>query len=71
MFLFCPPRYLSKQDVLNQSNPFVQLVSGVIWLLRNSEIYINVSLEAECDKTEETGTKSYCKQLMLSNKVSS
>ncbi|XP_061573340.1 N-acetylglucosamine-1-phosphodiester alpha-N-acetylglucosaminidase [Cololabis saira] len=48
--------YLSQDDVLNQSNPFVQLVSGVIWLLRNGEIYINQSLEAECDKVQETGS---------------
>ncbi|CAN9513891.1 unnamed protein product [Ophioblennius macclurei] len=48
--------YLSQEDVLDQSNPFVQLVSGVIWLLRNSSVYIDQSLEAECDKTQETGS---------------
>ncbi|XP_042278657.1 N-acetylglucosamine-1-phosphodiester alpha-N-acetylglucosaminidase-like isoform X4 [Thunnus maccoyii] len=42
--------YLSQEDVLDQSNPFVQLVSGVVWLLRNGEVYINQSLEAECDE---------------------
>ncbi|XP_029306922.1 N-acetylglucosamine-1-phosphodiester alpha-N-acetylglucosaminidase-like [Cottoperca gobio] len=42
--------YLSQEDVLDQSNPFVQLVSGVVWLLRNGEVYINQSLKAECDK---------------------
>ncbi|XP_038566307.1 N-acetylglucosamine-1-phosphodiester alpha-N-acetylglucosaminidase isoform X1 [Micropterus salmoides] len=47
--------YLSQEDVLDQSNPFVQLVSGVVWLLRNGEVYINQSLTAECDKTQETG----------------
>lgn len=41
---------------MDQSNPFVQLVSGVVWLLRNGEVYINHSLTAECDKTQETGT---------------
>ncbi|KAM3614525.1 uncharacterized protein V6R79_015768 [Siganus canaliculatus] len=45
--------YLSRDDVLDQSNPFVQLVSGVVWLLRNGEVYINQSLTAECDKTQE------------------
>lgn len=50
-----PFRYLSQDDVLDQSNPFVQLVSGVVWLLRNGEIYINESIEAECNKTQETG----------------
>ncbi|XP_041650173.1 N-acetylglucosamine-1-phosphodiester alpha-N-acetylglucosaminidase-like [Cheilinus undulatus] len=47
--------YLSQEDVLNQSNPFVQLISGVVWLLRNGEVYISQSLVAECDKTQETG----------------
>ncbi|XP_028327165.1 N-acetylglucosamine-1-phosphodiester alpha-N-acetylglucosaminidase [Gouania willdenowi] len=51
--------YLSQEDVLDQSNPFVQLVSGVIWLLRNGEVYINQSLEAECDETQETGRLGY------------
>lgn len=40
---------------MDQSNPFVQLVTGVVWLLRNREVYINQSLEVECDKTQETG----------------
>ncbi|XP_008281402.1 N-acetylglucosamine-1-phosphodiester alpha-N-acetylglucosaminidase isoform X2 [Stegastes partitus] len=47
--------YLSQEDVLDESNPFVQLVSGVIWLLRDGEVYIKQSLEAECDKMQETG----------------
>ncbi|XP_010215550.1 PREDICTED: N-acetylglucosamine-1-phosphodiester alpha-N-acetylglucosaminidase, partial [Tinamus guttatus] len=37
-------------------NPFVQLVSGVVWLLRNREVYINQSRMAECDETQTTGT---------------
>ena len=56
--MLSPSRYLSQDDVLDQSNPFVQLVSGVVWLLRNGEVYINQSLMAECDKTQETGTRS-------------
>lgn len=48
-------RYLSEEDILDQVNPFVQLISGVVWLLRAGEIYINESIQAECDKTEETG----------------
>ncbi|GLD53260.1 N-acetylglucosamine-1-phosphodiester alpha-N-acetylglucosaminidase-like protein [Lates japonicus] len=42
--------YLAQEDVLDEFNPFVQLVSGVVWLLRNGEVYINQSLKAECDK---------------------
>ncbi|XP_075873167.1 N-acetylglucosamine-1-phosphodiester alpha-N-acetylglucosaminidase isoform X2 [Nelusetta ayraudi] len=48
--------YLSQEEVLDQSNPFVQLVGGVVWLLRNGRVYINQSLEVECDQTQETGT---------------
>lgn len=47
--------YLSEEDVLDQVNPFVQLISGVVWLLRDGKIYIDESTKAECDKTQETG----------------
>lgn len=49
-------RYLSEEDVRDRENPFVQLVSGVVWLLRNGEVYITESMEAECNKTQKTGT---------------
>ncbi|XP_056142572.1 N-acetylglucosamine-1-phosphodiester alpha-N-acetylglucosaminidase isoform X2 [Lampris incognitus] len=48
--------YLSEDDVLDKTNPFVQLVSGVVWLIRNGEVYVNQSLKAECSETQETGT---------------
>nr|XP_057909671.1 N-acetylglucosamine-1-phosphodiester alpha-N-acetylglucosaminidase isoform X2 [Doryrhamphus excisus] len=48
--------YLSKEDVLDLSNPFVQLISGVVWLIRNGKVNIKPSLKAECGKTQETGT---------------
>ncbi|NWI49223.1 NAGPA acetylglucosaminidase, partial [Calyptomena viridis] len=48
--------YLSEEDVLDQANPFVQLVSGVVWLLRDGEVYINESRAAECGDTQTTGT---------------
>lgn len=47
--------YLSEEDVLQQENPFVQLVSGVVWLLRNGSSYVTESKKAECRDTEETG----------------
>lgn len=49
-------RYLSEEDVRERENPFVQLVSGVVWLLRNGQVYINESMEAECSKSQRTGT---------------
>ena len=48
--------YLSEEDVAEMDNPFVQLVSGVGWLVRNGEVYTNESKRAECADTEETGT---------------
>ncbi|XP_061676786.1 N-acetylglucosamine-1-phosphodiester alpha-N-acetylglucosaminidase isoform X2 [Syngnathoides biaculeatus] len=51
--------YLSQEEVLDQFNPFVQLITGVVWLLRNGEVYIESSLTAECDKTQETGSFRY------------
>lgn len=51
--------YLSEEDVLQQKSPFVELVSGVVWLLRDGQVYVNHSLQAECDKTQETGSLRY------------
>eukprot|EP00058_Branchiostoma_floridae_P018098 XP_002603587.1 hypothetical protein BRAFLDRAFT_93129 [Branchiostoma floridae] len=48
--------YLSEQDVLREDNPFVQLVSGVIWLVRNATVYVNESRTTECADIQETGT---------------
>lgn len=39
-------------------NPFVQLLSGVVWLIRNGSIYINESQITECDETQETGQQA-------------
>ncbi|KAJ8334361.1 hypothetical protein SKAU_G00400000 [Synaphobranchus kaupii] len=47
--------YLSEEDVLDKVNPFVQLVSGVVWLLRNGVTYIKESVAIECEETQETG----------------
>ncbi|XP_053351168.1 N-acetylglucosamine-1-phosphodiester alpha-N-acetylglucosaminidase [Clarias gariepinus] len=47
--------YLSEEEVLDRINPFVQLVSGVVWLLRSGKVYIEESIRAECEKTQETG----------------
>lgn len=40
---------------MDRTNPFVQLVSGVVWLLRNGEVYINQSLRVECDNMLDMG----------------
>ncbi|XP_068126370.1 N-acetylglucosamine-1-phosphodiester alpha-N-acetylglucosaminidase isoform X2 [Hyperolius riggenbachi] len=47
--------YLSEEEVLDTENPFVQLVSGVVWLLRKGEVYVNQSRNVECDETQTTG----------------
>lgn len=51
-------RYLSEEEVLDPVNPFVQLLSGVVWLIRNGSIYINESQATECDETQETGQEA-------------
>lgn len=48
--------YLSEEMVDQKENPFIQLVSGVIWLLRNGSIFVDESKKAECRDTEETGS---------------
>ncbi|XP_036053709.1 N-acetylglucosamine-1-phosphodiester alpha-N-acetylglucosaminidase isoform X2 [Onychomys torridus] len=50
--------YLSEEEVLDTVNPFVQLLSGVVWLIRNGSVYINESQATECDETQETGSFS-------------
>lgn len=52
-------RYLSEEEVLDTENPFVQLLSGVVWLIRNGSVYINESQAAECDETQETGGEGW------------
>ncbi|ELW72149.1 N-acetylglucosamine-1-phosphodiester alpha-N-acetylglucosaminidase [Tupaia chinensis] len=46
--------YLSEEEVLDTENPFVQLLSGVVWLIRNGTVYINQSQDIECEETQET-----------------
>ena len=48
--------YLSEDEVADQSNPFVQLVTGVGWILRDGKSYLNVSQKTECKDTQTTGS---------------
>jgi exopolysaccharide biosynthesis protein len=48
--------YLSEEMVLDIENPFVQLVSGVVWLIRRGDVYVNQSKKIECEDLEETGS---------------
>ncbi|XP_016016649.1 N-acetylglucosamine-1-phosphodiester alpha-N-acetylglucosaminidase isoform X2 [Rousettus aegyptiacus] len=50
--------YLTEEEVSDTKNPFVQLLSGVVWLIRNGSVYINESQAAECEETQETGSFS-------------
>lgn len=47
--------YIPDQEILNSSNPFRQLVSGVIWLVRNGSSFVNESMQLECSSHEDTG----------------
>lgn len=53
--MFSGGRYVTEEEVLDKENPFVQLLGGVVWLIRNGSIYINESQATECDETQETG----------------
>ncbi|XP_023231303.1 N-acetylglucosamine-1-phosphodiester alpha-N-acetylglucosaminidase-like isoform X1 [Centruroides sculpturatus] len=50
--------YISDEEI-NKSNEFLQLVSGIGWIIRNNKSFINVSKGLECEKTEETGSIDY------------
>ncbi|XP_071955884.1 N-acetylglucosamine-1-phosphodiester alpha-N-acetylglucosaminidase-like [Antedon mediterranea] len=41
--------YLSTEEIENTRNPFVQLISGIGWLLRNGTVYLEESKRIECD----------------------
>ena len=47
--------YIPDEEVANETNPFRQLVSGVIWLVRNGTNFVNASKQLECSSHEETG----------------
>lgn len=51
--------YLSQDEANNKTNPFVQLVSGVGWILRNGKSYVEESEKAECKDSQTTGTLEY------------
>ena len=46
--------YLSEIDLVAEQ--FTQLVSGVIWLLRDGKKYIDESIQIECEDSQETGS---------------
>lgn len=48
--------YIHEKDVLNGS--YRQLISGVIWLVRNGTNYVNESMQLECASHQNTGKMS-------------
>lgn len=47
--------YIPDKEIRNTSNSFRQLVTGVIWLVRNGTNYVNESMKLECSSHEDTG----------------
>ena len=45
---------MSEIDLIAED--FLQLVGGVIWVLKDGEVYVDESIASECGETEETGT---------------
>lgn len=47
--------YIPDEEIFSLTNPFHQLVAGVIWLVRNGSNFVNESMELECSSHEDTG----------------
>ena len=47
--------YIPDEEVRNTTNPFRQLVTGVVWLVRNGTNYVNESKKLECASHQDTG----------------
>jgi len=48
--------YISDWDIINKTTiPFKELLSGVVWLVRNGTNFVNQSSVLECDENEKTG----------------
>ena len=49
--------YISDDDIAgtNATVPFKELISGVIWLVRNGSNFVNESSLLECDENQKTG----------------
>lgn len=47
--------YISDDDIKNATIPFKELLSGVIWLVRNGTNFVNQSSLLECDENQKTG----------------
>lgn len=47
--------YIPDSEIVNSTNPFRQLVAGVLWLVRNGTNFVNESMRLECSSHEGTG----------------
>ena len=47
--------YIPDSEIRNTTNPFRQLVTGVIWLVRNGTNFVGESIKLECASHEDTG----------------
>ena len=43
-------------DIDIVADDFVQLVGGVLWVLKDGEVYVDESIGIECRDTQTTGT---------------
>ncbi|KAI6646521.1 N-acetylglucosamine-1-phosphodiester alpha-N-acetylglucosaminidase-like [Oopsacas minuta] len=51
--------YLSNEEVKDKTDPFIQLVSGIIWLVKNGSNFVNESMHIESDNNEDTGNLTH------------
>lgn len=47
--------YIPDEDINKINTPFKELVSGVVWLVRNGTNFVNQSSLLECDENQKTG----------------
>ncbi len=52
--------YLSASDVTATTNPFVQLISGVVWLVRNGSSFVadSIAIESLHPQLQEFGAQN-------------
>ncbi|XP_033754725.1 N-acetylglucosamine-1-phosphodiester alpha-N-acetylglucosaminidase-like isoform X2 [Pecten maximus] len=59
--------YLTADDMAKEK--FIQLVGGVIWLIRNGEVYINESMEYECSAPIKAPIQNFTSSLSARSAV--
>ena len=60
-------RYMNESEVLRRDNPFVQLISGACWLVRNGQPYVSQSIFYEGSMNDVLSLKTSYFRLDISD----